>query len=674
MAETRKNFITVIYNETIYHLPKVPSEDSLVVKEKAESLKNQLNLKQLCDKDIKQLGGLVQLAYFGVVGHAKLQSEVRPALANVSDLCDNMIQTLNGLKRCLHGVIIRIQTVYEYLEISSETNALKILKKVEELQPIPEELIQNSKSLSQNCWKKAEHLLTVRHTAEQEKQVAVDEEKKEKEQISVIKIEKAACEFLIKKSHKIISQETKKIAGYNKNKSKISDDKTQCEIKYKNDLKNASKKCTEQLNNLKSKYDSSNAKLIKDSKKMRKKHDASVEINSEITWAASATSATSTRNKDQHNEAEDQLMQESKEWRHVDDEKPEKNKSSVNKEQISKGHQSTQISDQKETNKNITCDTDIVHENYTSTIEHTKSLSVSTNDDFEQETVAAMPKLHETSLLENNDTDKTTSQDENIKVASTKENQVSEKQKVVTGQKEIDLTAISSSKGIKNRRKGKEQNISVEEQKEALLQEYLQNKQQVEVKTQNIKTDIQNKYQSEIKKLDEKFEKLNQQVMASETAITDHKQKIKELQQKIPELSTIINEKVKVNSLNSTSIDCICHTIAALFTVGSIMTKLGNFLKDFTANCCQLNDKNLFRQIRFLQKNNELWKSNTFKLTILHCYGNYVAFTNICITVIKCITEAQEEVYQNVCKDLSRDEAFKLVQQSAPNLVHQFEL
>ena len=661
MAETYKDMITVVFGERAYNLIYVPSNDCPVVEEKAKYIEDQLSLIQFGNEDILKLGELVQLAYFGVVGHTVLQGEVRPALNIVSDLCDDIIHTLNGVKRSLHGAIIRIQTVYEYLDNSHETNALQVLK---ELQPISQTLLQDSFSLSQKCFEKKNCFLKVHHAVEEKKQVVVDEAQKQKEQLSASIIEKFTCEILIKRSNKLISKENSQIIGFKKQKSKIIKDKEKVETKCKKELDSASKKHEEKLSNLKSKYDSSKAKSIKDSKKRQKKCDAQKFDSRENVSAAACMKSI----RDQHNEVNEKLIQE-KQYSPLVDE----NKGKPNENEISEDHQPTQSNYHQETNKTIPLDTDTVDANNASTVELTMSLSFNSSE-TQLTAVETKDRLQDTQKLQGStlhsdhdekakdcglmDTTKL-----QVEVVSTEK--VSEKQEVVNDSKsptvnnqenKVDSTAVTKNAATKGKEK------TLEEQQEALLQEYLNNKQKIE-----------NKYQVETEKLDGKLEKLNQQLAASEEVIKDNNQKIKDIRQKIPELTKIIAEKEKVKDFIGTSLECICHVIAALYTVGSIIKKLGNFLRDFAKLCCQLlDDETLLMQIEHLQ--NEIWKSNTFKLVMLNYYGNCVAFTNMCNTAVEYITKAQEEVYQNVCKDLTTDEAFKLVQKNAPIILPQVEL
>ena len=699
MTETHQNMVSVIYNETVYNLIDIPAKDSQVVKEKIKRFENQLNVEWFIKTKMLDLGPLVQLAYFGVVDHAGLQREVRPVLGDVSDLCDSIIQALNGVKRSLHGALIRIQTAYEYLENSSEANALQILnglklilkklsvdsnsssqeesKETEQLssdsdlssqEESEEEAIKKKKlSLSQKCWKKAKLLLQIHHEAEKEKEAVEDEARKQVQELSANKIEKFVCGFLMRKSSKIILEENKKIDGFKETKEKISKDKAKCKETYDKDLENATKKCKEELNKLKSKYDSDCAKLNK-----KKPNKLDKEINKSETISAASIKS-----------ADDKLMQEkSSQHDRLVAGHQGKIKQSLNKQKISKNHQPIQSSDHKETKKK-TSGTDIEDPEMKNSCsaEQTESSSLSINDSIEPQLIAAKAniKLEDTQrpqkaishiiATENSNMDILTPlcQDESTKAVSIKEMPINEKEKVVTDENKISSTATSNNKDKKSTIKGEE--LTLKKQQEALLKEYLNNKQQIE----KVKTDIHIKYQADIKELDKQLETLNQKLTASKKTIKDSEQKIKEIQQKIPVLSKIIAKKEEVKELNNTKIDCICHSIAALYNVGSIMKQLGNFLEDFTALCHQLNDRTLFRQIKYLQNRKELWKSSAFKLVMLNCYGNYVAFTSVCTVAVECMTKAQEEVYRNISKNLSRDEAFKLVQQNA-DIVQQVEL
>ena len=665
MAETQQNMISIIYNETVYSLLYIPTKDSQVVEEKMKHIENQINLDQFCKESIINLGGLVQLAYFGVVGHASLQREVRPALGDVNDLCDSIIQALNGVKRSLHGALIRIQTAYEYLENSSEANALQMLNG---LKIIVEKLSLGCNSPAKQCYKKAELLLQIHHETEKRKEIVEDEARKQENELMNIKTEKSKCQIFITKSKDIVSKENKKINECNKSIEKVSKEKTKRDEKYKKDLENATNKCEKELSKLKSKYDSKLAKLIENFQKKQKKLDTEVEKHKK----ASGSCRKST---------DEKLMQgESSKHDHFVDEYQGKNTCQLNKKQISKDHQSIQSSDPKETKK--TNGTDIVQMNYTCSAENVEVSSLSVNDSTEPQLIAAEAKnkpedmqrpqeasSHLTAIEnKNKDTPTPLSQHESTKASSKKEETVNEAEKAMTKGNETSSTAISNVKDSKSAMKEKE--LALEEQKEALLQEYVNNKQRIE----KAKTDIQTKYQADIEKLDKQLEKYNQQITTSKTMIKDNEQTINEYEQKIPELEKNIAEKEKVTVLNNTSIKCIGYAIEALYNIGSIMKQLGNFLEDFTALCHQLNDCTLFKQIEYLQNRKELWKSSAFKLVMLNCYGNYVAFTSICTTAVECITKAQEEVYQNVSKNLSRDEAFKLVQEEAPKTLPQVKL
>ena len=603
MAEACEDMVTVvIYEKTTYNLVYIPSQNSLIVEEKTKYLENYLCLEQFGKEDILRLGQLIHLAYFGVAGQADLQIKVRPGLSTVSDLCDDVIHMLNGCKRSFHGAVIKIQTAYEYLDKSAESNALQMLKSME---PISQNLSTASKSLSQKCSEQAEYLLQVHHVVEKEKETVEDEVRKQKMQLSDNKKEKHKCEIQIKRSTKAISQHDKKIASYKKSISSTLEKKAKCIKQYEKDITNANNKCEKQLSILKRKFESSCVKASEDSNHAKPSaHNKDKKVDHKLMEIESS--------------CQDHLVKEHQ--GHSCD------------MQISVGQKSMHCSENKESKLKIPCDADTVE---ISRAQNTMRQFFNTNDNSEFETISeANEDLKDTpNLASHSEVIKT-------KIIGTPHSQ-----------------AQKDNKSIKA--------------EEASLQEYMSKKHQIELQTKVAKEDIQNKHQIRIKKLDEQLESLDQQLTTSNTEIKENEQKIKDNQEKFTKLFESIAEMTKTIELNDASIECISYTITALYTIGSIMKKLGNFLKEFASLCCQLNECILFKQINYLQNKKELWKSNTFKREMLYCYRDYIAFINISTTAIKYITQAQEEVYHNVSKDLSRDEVLKLVQ-NHPNIIHKY--
>ena len=638
MAEVcNNNMVTIVYKETIYNLIYIPSKSSLVVERKTEYLENYLGLEQFGKEEILRLGQLVQLAYFLVADQADLQIKVRSALNIVSDLCDDIIHMLNGCKRSFRGALIKIQTAYEYLDKSAEPNALQILKNME---PISENLSTASNLLSQKCSNQAEYLLQVHHIAEKEKQVVENEVRKQKMKLFDAKKEKHKCEIQIKRSTETITKHNKKIVNYKNSMSNVLEKKEKFKKQYEKDIENTSKKCESQLSKLKRQFESSCAKSSKDSKVSQKKC-APYTGNSSVEGVHVKSSRTIQEKKVDH-----KLMQD---------------KSSCQDHPIH--------SENKEPNLKTPCDTGVVEMNYTTSAKDTKRPSFNKTDNSElnmdKKELEDSPMLQVTShsiVTETNimGTPQPQAQkdDESIKVASAKDKNASGELKTTIDNNEVGSTIAS---GTANK-------ISAEE---ANLQKYQSEKEQIELQTMNAKEAILVKYQDKIKKLDEQLKKLDQQLKSSCILIDENEQKKKDNNKKLAELSEGIAEMNEIKESNDKSIECISYTIAALYTIGSIIKKLGNFLREFASLCCQLNEISLFKQIKYLQNNKALWKSNTFKREVLYCYGDYLGFTDICTTAVKYITQAQEEVYDNVSKDLSSDEVLKLLQNN-PNIMHKY--
>ena len=657
MAETDKNMTltTVVFGDEVYNLAYIPSKDSLIVETKARYIEKLLMLKQFGNEDIVILGKLVQLAYFGVIRYKDLQIEVRPALNTVSDLCDDIIHTLNKVKRSLHGALIRIQTVYEYIENSYERNAMQALQELQTLsQNLLKRLQKDSNLLSQNSRQKKELFLKVRHIAEKEKQVVVDEGQKKMEQLSASKIEKCMCEFLIKKSNKTIAKQKSQIVDFKNKIDTIIKGKASIETEFKNELEKANKKHEEKMNKLKAKYDSNSEKLIKDFKKKPKKSN-STGTKTSVPHEKFAAEV-------HCNKSDEKLRQENKQSQLPVDE----DKSAL---QINHPVQSIHHKDINSTDHNTQC---TIAEGYTQTEAIQTPAKTENTENFQQSTLNSIKtkddKLETKECAPMDTAVSQVEKSDSVEVVSTKEGQLNEKQIMAH-----DGSTPSNDKDSADTNVVKRKEKTLEQQQEALLQEHLNNMKQLELEAQKSKENMQKKYQNKLKGLDVKLEKLNQQLTTSENLIKENEQKLIENQQKQLELVKIISEKTKLQGLNNESKKHISNVIAALYTIGSIMKKFENFFRDLTALCHKLfNNQTISTQIKYLQ--GEVWKSNAFKVDMLFYSGNCVAFTSVCTTTVEFIIKAQEEIYQNVCKDLTEEETIRLVQELAPIVLPQIEL
>ena len=106
--------LVVVDDGVEYSLLKGPDEESKYVVEAHKNLTETLQINELAH-DLTNVGKFILMAYCGVMGHLKLEMQVRDRLHSVVKLCDDTVHTLNEFSRASNNAITNMATAWCFL-------------------------------------------------------------------------------------------------------------------------------------------------------------------------------------------------------------------------------------------------------------------------------------------------------------------------------------------------------------------------------------------------------------------------------------------------------------------------------------------------------------------------------------------------------------------------------
>ena len=191
-----------------YSLLKGPNETSMYVMEAHKALTDSLQISELA-LDLTNVGKLILMAYCGVMGHLRLEIQVRDRLHSVVKLCDDTVHTLNEFSRASNNAITNMATAYEYLVDGFEDIAFETLQDVAK---ISKSMQNRSLELKERFGDEADKVKKVHDATASERQKVTDANKETKETLEGLAIDESVAH---KELDKVSQEEEESIKKLN---------------------------------------------------------------------------------------------------------------------------------------------------------------------------------------------------------------------------------------------------------------------------------------------------------------------------------------------------------------------------------------------------------------------------------------------------------------------------
>ena len=215
-----------------YSLLKAPDDKSKYVIEAHKTLTETLQINELAF-DLQNVGKFILMAYCGVMGHLKLEKQVRDRLHSVVKLCDDTVHTLNEFSRASTTAITNMATAYEYLLDGFEDIALETLQDVAK---ISKDMQDRSLELKNRFSDEADEVRKVHDDTASKKQKVSDANTKAKKTMEILKIDKSTANKDLEKASKEEEEEEKKLHFTLEEERKTADERRKIAAKLAKEL------------------------------------------------------------------------------------------------------------------------------------------------------------------------------------------------------------------------------------------------------------------------------------------------------------------------------------------------------------------------------------------------------------------------------------------------------
>ena len=218
-----------------------------------------------------------------------------------------------------------------------------------------------------------------------------------------------------------------------------------------------------------------------------------------------------------------------------------------------------------------------------------------------------------------------------------------------------------------------EEDNKINKEKNEISQKYQDYLRQAKEETEKVEERIRNKYKQKSEELGERLEFLEKRKKSHKSEVDELQKKREEAYRKVLEFTKKIAENKDNIEVKETSLICLHEAVAALNSIGDIMSNAGSFWKEVEGVCNQVTHHRLSKQVSSIKDKDEslrksIWKSKAFKKQALRFYGKWVALKDTCATAGKFITFAQDEIHLYARENPTREEAIRLIKEIAPAL------
>ena len=140
------------------------------------------------------------------------------------------------------------------------------------------------------------------------------------------------------------------------------------------------------------------------------------------------------------------------------------------------------------------------------------------------------------------------------------------------------------------------------------------------------------------------------------------------------EFAQQIKDRLDLSEGQETSIMCLHEAKTALHNIQEIMRSASKFWKQIKIHYKKLTTHIVTREFKAIKNTNSLtkqrmWNSETFKSAALQYSVQWQALRDTCAIASENITSVQDEINQYIRENPTNEEAVKLVQQLASNML-----
>ena len=220
----------------------------------------------------------------------------------------------------------------------------------------------------------------------------------------------------------------------------------------------------------------------------------------------------------------------------------------------------------------------------------------------------------------------------------------------------------------------KQEDIENESKKGDLKQWYEEQIQQIDKDYKNEEKTINDEYQKQLKIINDNIYNLKEQRAKCESDIQHSEEQRKKAIENILMLTQQIEDGEDLSKGQEASIKCLHEAKSALNNIQKIMREASCFWRFVHDHCKDMAENGLPSQLNLMKTSDtisrqRLWKGNTFKEAALEYQGQWYALKDVCAKASKDISLVKEEINQYICENPTKEEAIKLVQKLAADLL-----
>ena len=215
-----------------YSLLKAPDDKSKYVVEIHKTLTESLQINELAF-DLANVGKFILMAYCGVMGHLRLEIQVRERLHSIVKLCDDTVHTLNEFSRASTTAITNMATAYEYLVDGFEDIALETLQDVAK---ISKDMQDRSLELKNRFGDEADEIKKVHDVTASEKQKVFDANSEAKNTMKILKTDESTAKKEIEKASEEEEESKKNLEFTREEERKITEDRRKIAAKLAKEI------------------------------------------------------------------------------------------------------------------------------------------------------------------------------------------------------------------------------------------------------------------------------------------------------------------------------------------------------------------------------------------------------------------------------------------------------
>ena len=263
--------------------------------------------------------------------------------------------------------------------------------------------------------------------------------------------------------------------------------------------------------------------------------------------------------------------------------------------------------------------------------------------------------------------------DKNVTAKANKEEAISdlkkEKKRNELKAKEKKLTNDECSKNNKIK-----EDEMTELRKRDLERKYKEQSLQIEQNLKDLEKTINNEYQKQLKVINDHIDNLKERSAKHESNVQYRQEQRMKAIEKILMLNQQIEDGEALSKGQAVLIECLHEAKSALNNIQTIIKETSSFWRSICDHCKDMMENGLPSQLELMKTSDTasrqlIYKGDVFKEAALDYQGQWYALKDVCAKANEEICLVKKEINQYICENPTKEEAIKLVQKLAADLL-----